>query len=159
MDKKIAETEKELIEDRRKEKIEMEKQIVENIHKNPKLLFSYARSDDNRIKEIGPFKKEDKTMHTGEEICNMLVDEFKKQLADVASNISPDLLEEMMKLNDNDLADIIFNEDDIEKAIEKLKENSGPGPDDIPAIFLIKTSNEIKKPLMLRYQIFIRWPT
>ena len=114
MDKKIAETEKELIEDRRKEKIEMEKQIVENIHKNPKLLFSYARSDDNRIKEIGPFKKEDKTMHTGEEICNMLVDEFKKQLADVASNISPDLLEEMMKLNDNDLADIIFNEDDIE---------------------------------------------
>ena len=149
MDKKIAETEKELIEDRRKEKIEMEKQIVENIHKNPKLLFSYARSDDNRINEIGPFKKEDKTMHTGEEICNMLVDEFKKQLADVASNIGPDLLEEMMKLNDNDLADIIFNEDDIEKAIEKLKENSGPGPDDIPAIFLIKTSNEIKKPLML----------
>ena len=55
----------------------------------------------------------------------------------------------MMQIGENDLEDIVFNEDDIEKAMEKLKESSGPGPDDIPANFLINTANEIRKPLML----------
>ena len=57
MDKKIMETEKSLLENRRKERLEKESAIVENIPKNPKLLFSYARKENNRKKEIGPFKK------------------------------------------------------------------------------------------------------
>ena len=40
-----------------------------------------------------------------------------------------------MQINGYDLSDIILNEDDIENANGKLKKNSGPGPDEIPAIF------------------------
>ena len=65
MDKKIMETEKSLLENRRKERLEKESAIVENIPKNPKLLFSYARKENNRKKEIGPFKKNGEYINTG----------------------------------------------------------------------------------------------
>ena len=59
------------------------------------------------------------------------------------------ILEEIMNITEGDLIDIIFTESDMIKAIEKLKENSGPGPDEIPAIFLKKTCEAIIKPLMI----------
>ena len=65
----------------------------------------------------------------------------RKKIADEASTISPDLIEEIMWISENDLENIIFNED-IEKGMEKLKKNLGPGPDNNPVIFLIKTSKK-----------------
>ena len=44
----------------------------------------------------------------------------------------------MMNINEGDLADIVFTKREMIKAIQKLKENSGPGSDEIPAIFLSK---------------------
>ena len=149
LEQKILETEKQLMESRRIEKIEKEKAIVQNLPKNPKLLFSYAKRENNRRKEIGPFKKDGKMVHSGEEIGSMLVQEYKKQLLEKSNNMGLELNEEIMNINENDLADIMFTENDFFKAIEKLKENSGPGPDEIPALFLINTSKEIVKPLLI----------
>ena len=73
MDKKILETEKQLMDSRRIEKIEKEKAIVQSLPKNPKLLFSYAKRENNRKKEIGPFKKDGELVYSGEEIGNMLL--------------------------------------------------------------------------------------
>ena len=36
--------------------------------KIPKLLFSYERRENNRINKIGPFKKDNQTVHTSEVI-------------------------------------------------------------------------------------------
>ena len=149
LDEKIMETEKLIIEAKRKEKIEKERAITESIPKNPKLLFSYSKKENNRVKEIGPFKKGNELVYTGEEICNMLVEEYKKQLIEKTTNPNPDLIHEITQINDDDLSDIIFDEGDLNKAIGKLRENSGPGPDDIPAIFLIETREEIVEPLKL----------
>ena len=146
---KICETEKQVLEARRSERIEKERAIVESIPKNPKLLFSYAKKENNRKKEIGPFKKDGALVHTGKEICSMLVEEYKKQLSEKSCNIESELMDEIGMINEDDLIDIVFTDNDLLKAIEKLKENSGPGPDEIPALFLINTNKEIIKPLCL----------
>ena len=121
MDKKILETEKQLMDSRRIEKIEKEKAIVQSLPKNPKLLFSYAKRENNRKKEIGPFTKDGELVYSGEEIGNMLLKEYKKQLLE-KSNMGSELMEEILNINDNDLVDILFTENDFLKAIEKLKE-------------------------------------
>ena len=149
MNEKILETDKLIIEARIKERIEKEAAIIESIPKNPKLLFSYTKKENNRRKEIGPFEKDGKYIQEGSEICNMLLEEYKKQFTKTSSNNNTELLEEMMKTSDEDLTDIIFNENDMVKAIDKLKENSGPGPDDIPAIILKKMSTALVIPLTI----------
>ena len=75
--------------------------------KNPKLLFSYSKKENNRVKEIGPFRKGNELVYTGEEICNMLVEEYKKQLTEKATNPNSDLIHEITQINDNELSDII----------------------------------------------------
>ena len=58
-------------------------------------------------------------------------------------------------MNKGDISDIEISEEDISKAIGKLKKNSAAGPDGVPAIFLINTKEYIKLPLkiMLRKSI------
>ena len=51
--------------------------------------------------------------------------------------------------NNNDLTDITITEQDIQDAIKEMEENSSAGPDDIPALFLIKTKETISTPLKL----------
>ena len=145
----IKETDELLIEARRNERLEKELAIIENIPRNTKLLFSYTKKEINRRKEIGPFEKDGEYIHNGSDICNMLVNEYKTQFTKTVSNLNQNLSEEIKNINEEDLTDIIFTEDDMIKAIEKLNENSGPGPDGIPAIFLIKTSSALIRPLMI----------
>ena len=147
---KILETDKLLIEARRMERIDKETAIIESIPKNPKILFSYSKKENNRRKEIGPFEKDGKYVQEGSEICNMLLMEYKKQqLTKTSRNTDTELNEENVNTSDEDLNDIVFSENDMLQAIGKLKESSGPGPDGIPAIFLTKTSKAIITPLMI----------
>ena len=148
INERVIETDKLLIEARRKEKIKKELDIVENIPKNNKLLFSYAKKENQRRNEIGPFEKDGEYIHSSSEICKMLVNEYKTQFTKKSNNLNQDLLEEIMNINEGDLSDITFTEKDMLDAIGKLKENSGPGPDEIPAVFLKKTSSALIKPLM-----------
>ena len=145
----IKETDELLMQARRKERLEKELAIIENIPRNTKLLFSYTKKENNRRKEIGPFEKDGEYIHNGSDICNMLVNEYKTQFTKTVSTLNQNLSDEIMNINEEDLTDITFTEEDMIKAIEKLNENSGPGPDGIPAIFLIKTSNALIRPLMI----------
>ena len=148
LNERILETERLIVDARRAERIEKEIAIVNSLSKNPKLLFSYSKKENNRRKEIGPFEIDGEYVMKGSEICKLLVKEYKSQFTEATINNGIDPTEEMNN-TDEDLTDIAFNKEDILKAIEKLKENSGPGPDEIPPIFLIKTSNEITAPLMI----------
>ena len=146
---KIVETETQLIECRRKERIENEKSIIEKIPRNSKLLFSYAKKQNNRKRDLGPFKKDEEYIHDVDEICNMLVEEYKKQFTEKSDDLDTELIDEIIITNEEDLANIIFDENDIVDAISKLKENSSPGPDEIPAIFMLKTRIELAKPMTI----------
>ena len=79
----------------------------------------------------------------------MLAGEYKKQLIEKSNIMESELMLEIMNTNEEDLTDIVVCENDITKAIDKLNENSGPGPDEIPAIFLVKTNQVISIPLMI----------
>ena len=79
----------------------------------------------------------------------MLAGEYKKQLIEKSNIMESELMLEIMNTNEEDLTDLVVCENDISKAIEKLNENSGPGPDEIPAIFLVKTNQVISIPLMI----------
>ena len=146
---KIVETEQKLIENRRKERLEKEKSIIENVPRNPKLLFAYAKKENNRKRELGPFKKDGDFIHNDDEICSMLVDEYKKQFTEKSQDTDSELAQEIMNTNEEDLINIIFKESDLEDAINILKENSAPGPDEIPAIFMKITSKELAKPMAI----------
>ena len=56
---------------------------------------------------------------------------------------------EINDTEEGDLSDIVFNENDIAKAINELKKNTAAGPEGIPAILLINTRDSIKLPLQL----------
>ena len=57
--------------------------------------------------------------------------------------------EEINNTKEGDFIDVVFCEDDIIVAINKLNKNSAAGPDGIPSIFLINTKEYIKTPLAL----------
>ena len=48
IDKKIQEVEKQLIDERIKERLRNEKKIVNRIQKNPKVLYSYVKKENGK---------------------------------------------------------------------------------------------------------------
>ena len=122
--------------------------MIENMKKNPKVIFDYINKQKDRDTKIGPFKIQNEYIYDLKEICKLLVDQYNSQFS-----INNDMLkinEEIFNNNnieDGDLNDIELTEKDIIDAIGELKINSAAGPDGIPAIFLINTKISIANPL------------
>ena len=55
--KKILETEQKIIESKRNERLDKEKQCIESMKDNPKVFYSFINKQRNRRVEVGPFKK------------------------------------------------------------------------------------------------------
>ena len=135
IENKIAETEVVLVQQKRKIKLESEKNAIECMKSNPKMFYSLINKKKNRKNEVGPFKEGEEIISDGEAICNKLVLEYKSQFSENnGENENP-----FGSIDESDLNDIEFKEEDIEDAIDDLDENSSVGPDGIPAIFSKKT--------------------
>ena len=146
IENKIVETEGKLIEHRRKEKLESEKQAIESMKNNPRMFYSYYNKQKNRKNEIGPFKNGDEMIYDGVEICNSLKSQYVSQFSAKDSIENEELFDNYER---SDLNDVEFTAKDIEDAINELDENSSAGPDGIPAIFLKKTKEAISLPLAI----------
>ena len=147
---KIKEVEEQLIEERKKERMEHEKKIVNRIKTNPKVLYSYVRKENCKKDEIGPFREEDSYTYDNKEICMKLVNQYKNQFSKPRTNVTNERWEEIFNdIDQEDLTDIDVTELEIQNAIGELKENSSAGPDDIPALFLRKTRESIALPLKI----------
>ena len=147
IDKKIQEVEKQLIDERMKERLRNEKKIVERIQKNPKVLYSYVKKENGRKNEIGPLREGDKYIYNNEEICKLMVNQYKSQFSKPRTNLNDEEINTQSDNNSDELTDINITEEDIQNAIKEMNENSSAGPDDIPALFLIKTKETISTPL------------
>ena len=145
-ERKILETEQKIIESKRSERLENEKQCIDSMKDNPRVFYSFINKQRNRRIEIGPFKKDETFIYNGKEISNSLKTEFTSQMNERSNRGNPRLFEDIIE---GDLSDIEFDRKDIEDAIDDLDENSSAGPDGIPAIFLKKTKKAISKPLAL----------
>ena len=146
IEKKIIETEEKLIENRRREKLENEEKAIDCMKENPRMIYSYINKQQNRQKEIGPFKRGNELIYDGKEICNCLREQYVSQFTNKSEIENEDLFEDP---DMDDLSEIEFEEKDIEDAIDELDENSSAGPDGLPAIFLKKTKKTISKPLAI----------
>ena len=113
IDKKIQEVEKQLIDERKNERIRNEKKIVDRIKTNPKVLYSYVKKENGRKNEIGPFRKGDKYIYDNEEICKMLVHQYKFQFSNPRINAINEECELQNDSDEEDLTDIIVTELDI----------------------------------------------
>ena len=143
---KILESEHQLMENRRKEKLENEKRCIDCMIENPRMIYSFVNKQRNRRNEIGPFNIDGKLIHDGKEVCNTLKIEYSSQMSERSDIENSNLFDEC---NDDDLTDIEFNKKSVEDAINELNENSSGGPDGLPAIFLKKTKETISTPLAL----------
>ena len=61
---KIEETERNIIEHRKRERYENEMKIIENIKSNPKLLFKHVKKSKNNENRVGPFKNGNEYIYT-----------------------------------------------------------------------------------------------
>ena len=126
----------------------MEERVIENMKENPKVFYDYVRKQKDRDTKIGPFKIGKDYIYDAKEICKMLIEQYNSQFSE-RSKINTIKDDEINTIEEGDMSDIEFNDDDIARAIDKLKKNSAAGPDGIPAILLINTRNTIKIPLQI----------
>ena len=143
---KILETEQKIIQNKRNERLEKEKQCIDSMKENPKVFYAFINKQRNRRVEVGPFKKDGTFIYNGKEISNCLKTEFTSQMNERTNRENPVQFDEV---NEGDLYDIEVTRKKVEDAIDELDENSSAGPDGIPAIFLKKTKKAISKPLAL----------
>ena len=149
IEEEIYKTEDLLIKTRRNLKSKKERNAIEAMNKNPKIFYSIYNRRKNRKNELGPLKENDKLIYNGDEISEIFRRQYRSQFSENTNdkNTSPFDMEDP-----DDLNDISIAVEDIIDAINKLDENSGAGPDGIPALFLIKTKEviAISLTLMLR---------
>ena len=145
-ERKILETEQKIIESKRSERLEKEKQCIDSMKENPRVFYSFINKQRNRRIEVGPFKKDETFIYNGKELSNCLKTEFTSQMGERSNRENPVQFDE---INEGDLSDIEIDRKSVEDAIDDLDENSTAGPDGIPAIFLKKTKKAISKPLAL----------
>ena len=146
LDDKIVETEENLLGHKRIKKLDNEKKAIDCMKENPKMFYAYINKQKNRKNEIGPFKINNEYIYEGHEICNSLKKEYLSQFTKKSKKENIELFN---IVNNDDLSDIDFGEEEIQKAIDELDENSSAGPDGIPAILLKKTKETISKPLKI----------
>merc|ERR1712082_352977 len=81
----------------------------------------------------------------------MLIEQYNSQFSE-RSKISTIKDDEINVVEEGDMSDIEFSDEDIARAIDKLKKNSVAVPNSIPAILLINIRDSIK----LLLQIILR---
>ena len=146
IDNKICETEKQLIQTRQKNKLKKERQAIECMRENPKMLYSIKNKQKNRRNEIGPFKENDEIIHDTEVILEKQLLEFISQFSEKTDEINENIFQNE---DPDDLNDIEVTEKEIIQAINDLDENSAAGPDGVPAILLKKVKEALALPLSL----------
>ena len=146
IDRKILEVEKEILIDKREERNEREKRVIDNMNKNPKMFYNFIKNKEKRNNNIGPFKIEGEYVTDNKEICDTLMKQYDAQFSynengkDVKDKIFDDVQED-------DISDITIRDEDIQNAIKDMDKNSAAGPDGIPTKFLIETNESIAVPL------------
>ena len=128
----------------------MEIKAIENIKRNPKYFYAYARSKSKIKTQIGPFEIDGKTVTNPLEKAEVLKHQFDSVFE--KSNREDYREAEPSTMPENSFEDIIVSEDDIAKKIKELRPSAAAGPDEIPALLLKNCANSLKIPLLLLFR-------
>ena len=146
IDNKICETEKQIIQTKQRNKLKNERQAIDCMKENPKMLYSIRNKQKNRRNEIGPFNESNEIIHDAEIIVEKQLLEFFSQFSESTEEINENIFQNE---EPDDLNDIEITKEEIINAIDDLEENSAAGPDGVPAILLKKVKEALALPLSL----------
>jgi len=140
----------EIIESHNKENKNKEAKAIENIKRNPKYFYAYARSKSKIKTQIGPFENEGSLVTNPLEKAEIL----KKQFDSVfeKSNHNDYYETAPSTQSENCLENIIISENDIAAKIKELRPTAAPGQDEIPALLLKNCVSSLKAPLCKIFQ-------
>ena len=142
--------EQSIIQSHEEENYNIEKKAIENIKRNPKYFYSYARSKSKTKTQIGPFEKEGTIITDPPEKAEILRNQFDSVFESSNMLDYPEI--ELDALSENSLNDIIISESDIETKIKELRPSAAAGPDEIPALLLKNCANSLKVPLCMLFK-------
>merc|ERR1712215_298894 len=91
LDNRIYETEKQLIQTKQKNKLKKERQAIDCMKENPKMLYSIRNKQKNRRNEIEPFKENDEIIHDTEVIIEKPLLEFISQFSEKTDEINENI--------------------------------------------------------------------
>ncbi|CAI9718999.1 Hypothetical predicted protein [Octopus vulgaris] len=117
-----------------------EKKAIENIKKNPKCFYSFAKKYSNTKSTIGPLQRQNgDVVNNPIEMAEMLGQQYESVFSEPSKTMKIHDPGKFFKDIDHTkptLSDIDFNPEDIARAIDKLSMHSAAGPDD----FFIKNT-------------------
>lgn len=155
---KISKLDEEILQSHYKERLNEEKAAISNIKTNPKFFYGYAKKYSKTESLFGPLVQKDAIINAPEEISNVLNRQFCSVWTDpIKENVIEDANEffttPISNNTDQVLQDMQITEEMFITAINELKANSSPGPDNISAKFLKECKHEISKPIKIVWQI------
>ena len=139
-----------IIQSHDKENKNNEAKAIDNIKRNPKYFYTYARSKSKIKTQIGPFENEEKIVTNPLEKAEML----KNQFDSVFEKSNPEEYSEIEYFSQSEscLHNIFISENDIATKIKELRPSAAAGPDEIPALLLKNCVNALKAPLCKIFQ-------
>ena len=140
----------------RRRKKGLEKTIAKEAKQNPKAYYAYINSQKNIRSKVGPLRTEE----GGESV---MVVESREQAAvlnrffsSVFTRTGGDIPEKEKEPGTPEMTSVDLGEERVKETIQRLREDSAPGPDLIPNKLLIETVNEISRPLAILFEKSLR---
>ena len=149
LQRKLVDIEISLQQSHRLTRVASEIKAVDSIRKNPKYFYSYAKKFSTLSSRVGPLL-DSNNLYTGssKEMAEILSNQYKSVFSEPLNSAGSER-ESEIKCK---LLDLAFTVEDIINAIDELSNNSGSGPDGVPAILLKRCKNELSLPLFLLWR-------
>lgn len=126
--------------------------IENNLKANPKSFWSYINSKKNTSTIPESMIFENTSIDDPQEIVNAFGTFFKSAFNISSEYLAPDVDD----INENELQLVELSEDNIYKALRKLKNKFTTGPDGIPSFLVRDCANIFAKPLCILFNISLK---
>lgn len=125
--------------------------VEDSIKNNPKFFWSYVANRNAKSGIPSTMSYHASTSDDPSEICNMFSNFFRRNFELSTLDLNQWAPPSTYADSDNVVCNLSFSEANIHSALLQLDNTKGPGPDGLPAIFLIRTAASITKPLHIIY--------
>ena len=128
-----------------------EKNAINNIERNPKYFFSYAKRFSKIRTGIGPLIDACSALVTcPQKMAEILSQQYSRVFSTPIHPMSkPEEFFNRDGVQNDTISNIIFTEDDLIEAMGEISHNSAAGPDGYPAILLKNCCKAISRPLYM----------
>ena len=135
----------------RNRKNEAEKNVMKFRKSNPKLFYSHINRARKTRSKIGPLRNNRNEIVVNPKEQATLMNEYFSSVFTRADDEPPTPRDRSTDVNQT-LTDIRISTNDVKEAIEKLKDYSAPGLDNIPPKVIKELKEELSVPLTILFQ-------